>query len=169
MQGPGAARSDALPLVPGPRHQEREGRAGGRSHLGVRQWPPMAMLEDGSCARLQGTTVQSCFQARGFRCLVTAKPKRAGYRYCGDLRLRPQCPLGRVGTEDSARPAPIHRPEGLKGSRQNRPGECRALGEGVEFVSGSCMDLRELAAFAALFLSHDGDVPFSAEVSRAAA
>jgi hypothetical protein len=31
------------------------------------------------------------------------------------------------------------------------------------------MDIRELAAFAALFLARDGDVPFSAEVSRAAA
>src|SRR3546814_6765712 len=43
--GAGAARGGALPLVPGLRHQDREERAGGRSHLGVRQWPPMAMLE----------------------------------------------------------------------------------------------------------------------------
>jgi hypothetical protein len=57
----------------------------------------------------------------------------------------------------------------LKAYAKAARAECRALGEGVEFVSGSRMDIRELAAFAALFLARDGDVPFSAEVSRAAA
>jgi hypothetical protein len=65
VQGAGAARGNALPLVPGPRRQEREERAGGRSHLGVSQWPPMVILEVGSRARLQVTTVEARFQARG--------------------------------------------------------------------------------------------------------
>jgi hypothetical protein len=103
----------------------------------------MVILEGGSRARLQVTTVETRFQARGLALF-------------GD-RL--------------AEAARAYSPAGgpLKAYVKAAGAECRALGEDVEFVSGSRMDIRKLSAFAALFLARDGDVPFSVEISRAAA